>query len=132
VSGVGIERQDAVNYYGYKSINDMVSAECTPLVDMLLKLSSIASNFASAANNTKNVTISDKHEVNELLDLVFDVRRLSEKVEKVVEERIDMHLEIICSGVFEHIKHEDLKEEAIVEALVVGAAVKAGLNHEKK
>jgi len=129
---VGMERQDSVSYYGYKSINDMISNECTPLVDILLKLSSIASNFASAANNTKNVTISDKHEVNELLDLVFDVRKLSEKVEKAVEERIDMHLGVISSGVFEQVKYQNLKEESIGEALEVGTVIRAGLNHEAR
>lgn len=128
---MGLERQDAVNYFGYKSINDMVTSDCTPLLDMLLKLSSIASNFASAANNTKNVTISDKHEVNELLDIVFEVRKISERVEKVMEERIDLNLEIISSGVFEHVKQENLKEEAIVEALEVGEVIKHGINKER-
>lgn len=127
---MGFERQDEINYYGYKNINDMVTSECTPLLDILLKLSSIASNFASAANNTKNITISEKHEVNELLDLVFDVRRISEKVEKVVEERIDMHIDIINSGVFEHVKLERLKEDAIIEALEVGEVFQKGLHGE--
>ena len=128
---MGLERQDALNYFGYKSINDMVTSDCTPLLDMLLKLSSIASNFASAANNTKNVTISDKHEVSELLDIVFEVRKISERVEKVMEERIDLNLEIISSGVFEHVKLENLKEEAIVEALEVGEVIKHGINKER-
>lgn len=113
------------NYFGYSTINEMVSADCTPLLDILLKLSSIASNFASAANSTKSITISDKHQVDELLDLVFDVRKLAEKVEKVVEERVECKLEIIKSGVFEQIMVDNMKEGAIIEALEVGAVVGA-------
>lgn len=128
---MGNMRQEEVNYYGYKSINDMVTSECTPLLDILLKLSSVASNFASAANNTKGVSISDKHEVEELLELVFVVRKLSEKVEKAVEERVNCNLEVISAGVFEHIKNENLKEEAIIEALEVGAIVKTAIDKKK-
>lgn len=109
----------------------MVTSECTPLLDILLKLSSIASNFASAANNTKGVSISDKHEVEELLELVFVVRKLSEKVEKAVEERVNCNLEVISAGVFEHIKDQNLKEEAIIEALEVGAIVKTAIDKKK-
>lgn len=105
----------------------MVTSECNPLVDMLLKLSSIASNFASAANNTKSVSISDKHEVNELLDIVFDVRRISEKVVKVVEERVDINIQIINSGLFEQIMADKVKQDAVAEALEVGTVINKGI-----
>lgn len=122
----------SVSYYGYKNINEMVTAECTPLLDMLLKLSSIASNFASAANNVKNVDISEGHQVKELLDLIFEVRRLSERVEKVAEERIDTHLCLIRSGIFEKINTDSVKEKAVVEAVAVGTVLSAAINKSNK
>lgn len=116
--------QDGViNYYGYKNINEMVTAECTPLLDILLKLSSAGANFANAANNVKNVSISDKNEIKDLLDLVFDISSLSSKVEKLIEQRIEYNLKVISSGIFEeqHMKH--VKEESISEALNIGRII---------
>jgi hypothetical protein len=118
-------RQESISYYGYKNINEMVTAECTPLLDMLLKLSSIASNFASAANNAKNVTMSETHQIKELMDLTFEVRKLAEKIEKVVEDRVDHNLEVIRSGIFEQILTNNVKEDAIIEAAEIGTAFKA-------
>jgi hypothetical protein len=120
-------RQDQINYYGYKSINDMLSNECTPLIDAMLKLSSIASNFASAANNVKNVTVNESHQIKELLNVTFEARKLAEKIGKIAEERVEFNLEIIKSGVFEQILKEGLKEEAIIEAIEIGNAFKAGI-----
>jgi hypothetical protein len=120
-------RQDQINYFGYKSINDMVSAECTPLIDIMLKLSSIASNFASAANNVKNVTVNESHQIKELLDMTFEARKLAEKIEKVVEDRIDNNIEIIRSGVFQKILNDNVREDVIGEAVDVGNAFKTTL-----
>jgi hypothetical protein len=122
-----VNRQEQINYYGYKSINEMISSECTPLLDILLKLSSIASNFASAANNAKNVTMSETHQIKELMDLTFEVRKLAEKVEKVVEDRIDYNIKIIKTGVFEQILTDNVKEDVLVEAMEIGNAFKATL-----
>ena len=125
-------RQDMLGYYGYKSINDMLSSECTPLLDIVLKLSSIASNFASAANSVKSININETHQVNELLEITYDARRLAEKVEKVVEDRVEWHLDIIKSGLFDKIKVDEVKEQAIVESLELGTVIKKGLNKNSK
>lgn len=125
-------RQDVLGYYGYKSINEMISSECTPLLDIVLKLSSIASNFANAANSVKNINMNETHQVEELLEITFNARRLAEKVEKVAEDRIELHLEIIKSGLFDKIKVDEVKEKAIEETLVLGTVIKKGLNKNGK
>jgi NAD dependent epimerase/dehydratase family enzyme len=108
----------------YKNMNELLNSECTPLIDVLFKLSSIANNFASAAHNTKNISIEDRHEIDELLDLVFETRKLADKVEKLVEENIDNSIALIKSGVFERIMLEKAKKEIIEEASEVSEAIK--------
>lgn len=120
-------QNNTINYYGYKSINEMITAECSPLMDILLKLSSAAANFSSAANNVKNVSISDKNEIKDLLDLVFDISKLSSKVEKQIEERVELDLKIISSGVFEAQLLEKLKEDSVNEAVNIGRFVNKGM-----
>lgn len=105
----------------------MITAECSPLMDILLKLSSAAANFSSAANNVKNVSISDKNEIKDLLDLVFDISKLSSKVEKQIEERVELDLKIISSGVFEAQLLEKLKEDSVNEAVNIGRFVNKGM-----
>lgn len=116
-----------INYYGYKNMSEMIGAECSPLLDMLLKLSSSASNFSSAANNVKNVSISDKNEIKDLLELVFEIRKLSSKVEKLIENRLDLNLNAISSGVFEAQMLEKLKEDGVVDAVSIGKFVRKGM-----
>jgi len=93
----------------------------------MLKLSSIASNFASAANNVKNVTVNESHQIKELLNVVFEARKLADKIGKVAEERVELNLEMIKSGIFEQIQKDNLKEAAIIEAVEIGNAFKASL-----
>ena len=123
-----IKDQNLIGNCGYKNISELVNSECTPLIDVLFKLSSIANNFASAAHNTKNISIEDRHEINELLDLVFETRRLAEKVEKLVEEKIDGSMIVIKSGVFEQIMLEKAKKELIDDAIEVSENLKKAID----
>jgi hypothetical protein len=118
------KNQNQIGNCGYKNINELVNSECTPLIDMLFKLSSIANNFASAAHNTKNISIEDRHEINELLDLVFETRKLAEKVEKLVEEKIDGSIIVIKSGILEQLMLEKAKSDLIEEATEVSQNIK--------
>lgn len=129
---MGNVRQDQINYYGYKNISELISSECSPLIDMMLKLSSIASNFASAANNVKNVSVGESHQIKELLDVTFEARKLAEKIGKVAESRIESNLQIIQSGIFEQILADNLREDAVNEAVQIGNAFKASLGNSKE
>jgi hypothetical protein len=115
-------------FYGcYKNINEMISAECTPLLDILLKLSSAASNFASAANNVKNVSISDKKEIKQLLDLVFDIRKSSDKIEDLIDEKVDFYIKVVRSGLFEKQLSDRAKESGFNEAVEISKITARGL-----
>jgi hypothetical protein len=122
------KNQNQVGNCVYKNMNELMNCECTPLVDILFKLSSIASNFASAAHNTKNISMEDRHEIDELLDLVFETRKLAEKVEKLVEEKIEGSILVIKSGALEQIMVEKAKKELIEEATEVCEIIKKNVN----
>ena len=124
---MSFENLNQIGNCGYKNMNELLNSECTPLLDILFKLSSIANNFASAAHNTKNISIEDRHEINELLDLVFETRRIAEKVEKLIEEKIDGSIIVIKSGVLEQSMHEKARKEFIEEVVEVGESIKKNI-----
>jgi hypothetical protein len=125
---MSLKNQNQVGNYGYKNMSELMNCECTPLIDILFKLSSIASNFASAAHNTKNVSIEDRHEIDDLLDLVFETRKLAEKVEKLVEEKIEASILVIKSGVLEQMMLEKAKKELMEEASEVCGIIKKNVD----
>ena len=99
----------------YESLKGLVEGEITPLVDVLLKLSYISINFANTASVIKNITINETHEVKEFLDIVFDIRKVADKLEDVIEDRSDIIFNLIKCGVFDAkniVKGiEEIKEE---------------------
>lgn len=125
---MSIKDQNLIGNCGYKNISELLNSECTPLIDVLFKLSSIASNFASAAHNTKNISIDDRHEIDELLNLVFETRRLAEKVEKLVEEKIEGSIMVVKSGVLEQLMNEKIKKERIEDTIKVSEDLKKAID----
>lgn len=70
-------------------IKDMLDREVNPYLDIIAKLSASANNFACAANHVSNVNATESHELKELLDLVFDIRKLAERIFDAAEDSFD-------------------------------------------
>lgn len=79
----------------YGSFNDFLGGEATPLLDILVKLSEACVNFSYAAVNVANTNVTETHEIKELLDLVFDIRKLSEKTLDGLEDSLEAAFKII-------------------------------------
>lgn len=102
------------------------------MLDALLKLSGIATNFATAANNVKNISITDKHEVEELLELVFEARKMAERLEKIIEEQLDSDLNVIQSGVFDRIRVDEQKQSLLQDVVETGEVASKLLKNKEK
>ncbi|KRQ87794.1 hypothetical protein ABG79_00599 [Caloramator mitchellensis] len=97
--GEDIKREGLI--FKYDSFKVLCESELTPIIDVLLKLSHISVNFANTASIIKNITINETHEVKEFLDIVFDIRKLADKLEDVVEDRMDIVIKLIKCGFFD-------------------------------
>ncbi|SEF38647.1 hypothetical protein SAMN05660865_00042 [Caloramator fervidus] len=85
----------------YDNLKNLLECELTPLMDILLKISYISVNFANTASIIKNITINETHEVEEFLDIVFDMRKVADKLEDIIEYRSDILFKVIKSGIFD-------------------------------
>ncbi|MCX7904411.1 MAG: hypothetical protein N2486_07850 [Caloramator sp.] len=85
----------------YENAKNLVECELTPLTDVLVKLSYICVNFANTASIIKNITINETHEVKEFLDIVFDMRKVADKLEDIIECRSEIIFRLIKAGVFD-------------------------------
>jgi hypothetical protein len=77
---------------GHGGSKEIIDVDINPVVDLLMKLSGIANNFACTANHVSNVNATECHEIKELLDLTFDVRKIAEKVLDAAEDRFDCYI----------------------------------------
>lgn len=77
----------------YDNIKFLVDVELAPLLEILLKLSTISNNFSSTANRIANIDITETHEIKEFLELTFDSRKLAKKVQEVIEFRTEVVVE---------------------------------------
>lgn len=68
---------------------DINTGDINSCLDILQKLSVIANNFACAANHVSNVNATECHEIKELLDIVFDVRKIAEKILDSAEDSLE-------------------------------------------
>lgn len=73
----------------YENLEDILAVRVTPLVGLLCRLSDACVSFSSAAVNVAHTDVTETHEIKELLDLVFDTRKMAEKVEDVLEDRLE-------------------------------------------
>jgi hypothetical protein len=83
-----LDRDEALEFErGHKGSKEFLDGDINSAVDLLVKLSTAANNFACTANHVSNVNATESHEIKELLDLVFDIRKIAEKVLDDVEDK---------------------------------------------
>lgn len=79
----------------YDTMADLIGGRVTPFLEVLCRLSEACVNFSYAAVNVSNTNVTETHEIKELLDLVFDIRKLAEETFDVVEDNFDAVLKSV-------------------------------------
>lgn len=92
--------------FKYNSSGILIGDEINALTDIYVRLAAATTSFSSAACNVKSAGLGNTHQINELLDLVFETRKLAEKVEKVLSKRTEAALDAIesCDFFFDYAK----------------------------
>lgn len=85
----------------YDNIKALIDTELGPLIDAWVKTATIANSFSNAAEHIAHVNVADTHEINELLDQCYEARKLGERLQKVIDRRSSVVLDMIRGGSFE-------------------------------
>lgn len=85
----------------YKSVGELFNTEILPIIDAISRLGVAADGFASAANAVSHINITEQHQIKELLELVFDIRRSAEDLQCLLDKRLCAAIKAVESGVFD-------------------------------
>ncbi|EYE89868.1 hypothetical protein Q428_00290 [Fervidicella metallireducens AeB] len=86
----------------YNNTKELIENEIIPLSTLLQQLSTSIYNMTFAADAISNINVTETHQIKELLELAYDLRRLSERVECVLKNRTDIALKAIDTGVYDY------------------------------
>lgn len=86
----------------YNNSKELIENEILPLSTLLQQLSTSIYNVTFAADAISNINVTETHQIKELLELAYDLRRLSERVECVLKNRTDIALKAIDTGVYDY------------------------------
>ncbi|MBZ4663956.1 MAG: hypothetical protein JG776_1671 [Caloramator sp.] len=95
----------------YKSVGELFSTEILPIIDSISRLGVAADGFASAANSISHINFTEQHEIKELLELVFEIRRSAEDLHCLLDKRLDAAIKTVESGVYDIKNIKEAKEE---------------------